>query len=59
MFCSRLAERGVKNTAGGWMGLGRTLTCFAPEPQACREGSEKHCWWFGGTGWQWGADGFI
>ena len=31
-----------------------------PRPQqACREGSEKHCWGFGGAGLQWGADRFI
>ena len=59
MFCSMLAERGVKNTAGSSMGVGRVLTCFTPEPQACREGSEKHCWRFGVAGSQWGADRFI
>ena len=41
MICSRLAERGVKNTAGGSMWMRRALTCFAPEPQACREGSKN------------------
>ena len=53
MFCSRLAERGVKNTTRRSMGVGRALTCFAPEPQACREGSEKHCWGGGGGGGRW------
>ena len=28
------------------MGVGRALTCFAPEPKVCREGSEKKLWWW-------------
>ena len=34
MFCSRLAK-GEKNTAGDSMGVGRILTCVAPEPLPC------------------------
>ena len=38
IICSRLAERGVKNTAGGSVGMGRALTCFAPEPSSLQRG---------------------
>ena len=59
MFCSRLAEWGVTNTAGGSMGWGGPQHVLSQNHQAYREESEKHCWGFGGAGSQWGAHRFI
>ena len=43
MFCSRLAERGMKNTVGARWGWGRPLHVLSQNHQADREESEKHC----------------
>lgn len=37
---NKLAERGVKNTAGGSVGVRQTLTCFVLEPP--RQNKEVH-----------------
>ena len=44
IFCTRtpkLAERGVKNTAGVF---GEGPLHWSQNHQACRDGNEKHCW---------------
>ena len=60
MFCSRLAERGVKNTAGGSMGGGAGPNMFCPRTPKLTEKRVKYtAGMFGGVGLQWGADRFI
>ena len=55
-------QRGERKHCWVSMRLGRVLTCFAPEPQACREGSENSAWGLGrvgGAGSRWGVDRFF
>ena len=52
MFCSRLAERGVKNTAGGSIGVGRALHVLRQNPQVAERGMKNIVWGFGGAGSQ-------